>query len=224
VVGDVATHMLYPTVAGFDQSGGLAGPGYDFLSKPQGDLQLAMSYMKKAGYPSGKYTGKEPILMVGDNTGPGGKDAQVAAQSVSELGFNIKLRQVEHSTMYTKYCQVPKAKVPLCPNLGWIKDYADAGTVINPIWNKSNIVPAGNVAFSQYQDEGLHKQIVAATLLPSGANRIQAWADLDKKITGLVLGVPWLWDKYPVVASPNVTQVNQLWNEGSLDVSFSSLT
>ncbi len=223
LIGDIATHMLYPTVGAFDKAGGLDGFGFDFLSKPQGDLQLAMDYMKKAGYSSGKYTGKEPILMVGDNSGGGGKGAQVAEQSVSQLGFNVKLRQVDHSTMYTKYCQVPKAKVALCPNLGWIKDYADAGTIIAPLWNPANIVPSGNVNFSQYKGDNIQQQVEAAATMPSGDQRVQAWADLDKKITGLVLGVPYLWDKYPVVASPNVQQVNMLWNQGSIDFGFTSL-
>src|SRR4051812_26593943 len=223
LVGSVATHMLYPTVAGFDQAGGFDGPGYDFLKNPQGDLNLAMEYMKKAGYPSGKYTDKKPILMVGVNSGGGKSNAEVAQRSISKLGFNVKLREVDSGTMYTKYCQVPKAKVPICPNLGWIKDYADAGTIISPLWSPANIVPAGNVNFSQYKDPELQKEIEAAAALPGGAARVKAWADLDKKITGLALGVPYLWDNTPNVASSNVLQINQAWNAGQLAADWSSL-
>jgi peptide/nickel transport system substrate-binding protein len=223
LVGSVATHMLYPTVAGFDEAGGFDGPGYDFLKNPAGDLNLAMEYMKKAGYPSGKYTGKEKILMVGVNTGGGKKNAEVAEESVSKLGFNVQLREVDSGTMYTKFCQVPKAKVPLCPNLGWIKDYADAGTIINPLWNPANIVPAGNVNFEQYKGSNLGPEIDAASKMPSGQERIDAWAALDKKITGLVLGVPYLWDNTPNVSSANVDQVNQAWNAGQFSADWSSL-
>ncbi len=201
LIGSVATHMTYPTTIGFDEAGGFDGPGYDFLKTPQGDLKLAQEYMKKAGYASGKYTGKEPILMVGDNTGGGAKGAQIAEQSVSELGFNVKLRQVDHATMYTKYCQVPKAKVALCPNLGWIKDYGDAGTIIAPLWDPANIVPSGNVNFGQYKGDNIGADVKKAAEMPSGDARIKAWADLDKKITGLVLGVPYIWDNYPNTAS-----------------------
>ena len=223
LVGSVATHMLYPTVAGFDEAGGFDGPGYDFLKNPAGDLNLAMEYMKKAGYPSGKYTGKEKILMVGVNTGGGKKNAEVAEESVSKLGFNVQLREVDSGTMYTKFCQVPKAKVPLCPNLGWIKDYADAGTIINPLWNPKNIVPAGNVNFGQYKGSNIGPEIDAAARLSSGQDRIDAWAALDKKITGLVLGVPYLWDNTPNAASANVVQVNQAWNAGQFSADWSSL-
>ncbi len=224
LIGDVATHMLYPTVNGFDEAGGLEGGGADFLKNPQGDLNLAMEYMKKAGYSSGKYTGKETILMVGVNAGGGKRNAEVAQQSVSQLGFKVKLREVDSGTMYTKFCQVPKAKVPICPNLGWIKDYADPGTIIDPLWNPANIVPSGNVNFSQYKDPEFQAAVNAAKEMPSGDERIQAYADLDKKISEeLVLGVPYLWDKQPNVASSNVQAVNQVWNAGTFDYGFSSL-
>ena len=179
--------------------------------------------MKKAGYPSGKYTSNKPVLMVGVNSGGGKSNAEVAQRSISKLGFNIKLREVDSGTMYTKFCQVPKAKVPICPNLGWIKDYSDGGTIISPLWNPANIVPAGNVNFSQYKDPELQKEIEAAAALPGGAARVKAWADLDKKITGLALGVPYLWDNTPNVASSNVLQINQAWNAGQFAADRSSL-
>lgn len=223
LVGSVATHMLYPTVRGFEEAGGMDGPGYDFLKNPAGDLNLAMEYMKKAGYSSGKYTGKEKILMVGVNAGGGKKNAEVAEDSISKLGFNVQLREVDTATMYTKFCQVPKAKVAICPNLGWIKDYADAGTIINPLWNPKNIVPAGNVNFEQYKGSNLGGDIEAAAAKPSGDARVKAWAELDKKITGLVLGVPYIWDNTPNVSSRNVIQINQAWNAGQFSADWSSL-
>jgi peptide/nickel transport system substrate-binding protein len=57
VVGDVPTHFIPPGVPGFEEAGGLDGPGIDFYSKPSGDLNLAAEYFKKAGFASGKYEG-----------------------------------------------------------------------------------------------------------------------------------------------------------------------
>src|SRR3954453_14447756 len=65
-VGKIATHIIPPGVAGFDEAGGLAGPDLDYLKKPEGALALAQSYMKKAGFSSGKYQGG-PVLEVSDN-------------------------------------------------------------------------------------------------------------------------------------------------------------
>ena len=39
------------------------------MANPNGNLGLAKSYMKKAGYANGKYNGP-PVLMVGDNAPP----------------------------------------------------------------------------------------------------------------------------------------------------------
>ena len=49
-LGPVATHFLPPDIPGFEEAGGLEGPGFDFASNPKADLDLAMEYMKKAGY------------------------------------------------------------------------------------------------------------------------------------------------------------------------------
>src|SRR3954452_4431087 len=57
-IGAIATHVIAPGLSGYDEAGGAAGPGADFDKNPNGDLALAESYMKKAGFSSGKYTGK----------------------------------------------------------------------------------------------------------------------------------------------------------------------
>ena len=70
--GIPATHFIPPGIPGFQQAGGIAGPSnLDFEKNPQGDLKLAESYMKKAGYSSGKCTGNCTVTMVSDNTPPG---------------------------------------------------------------------------------------------------------------------------------------------------------
>src|SRR4051794_37224878 len=78
VAGTIATHFLSPTIAGFNEAGGDKGPGYDFMA-PSGKPNKALSaeYFKKAGYPSGKYTGGEKLLMVGANTGVAARAAEV---------------------------------------------------------------------------------------------------------------------------------------------------
>ncbi|HZO36007.1 MAG TPA: ABC transporter substrate-binding protein [Solirubrobacteraceae bacterium] len=223
LLGEVANHILYPTVVGFEEAGGLKGAGQDFYAAPQGDLAVAQKYMKLAGYPSGKGSSSTTVLIVGDNTGPAKLNAEIVERAVSQLGFKPVLREVSHSTMISKYCTVPKAKVALCPNLGWAKDFADAGTILDPLYNPKNIVPQGNVVTPQYRGSGIGADIEKAQALPAGKERVEAWAAIDKKVSDLVLNVPYIWDKYPVVASANVQMVNQLWNQGSIDYTWSSL-
>ena len=77
----MATHFNSPSIQGFDQDGGLAGPGFDFYANPNGNVALAEQYMKKAGYPTGKYTGP-PLLMVADNEQPALNTAQACTGGV----------------------------------------------------------------------------------------------------------------------------------------------
>src|SRR3954470_9407253 len=76
LIGDMPTHLLNPGIPGFDEAGGLKGPGIDFLSHPEGDAALAAEYMKKAGYPSGKITDSPDLLMVGTSEGVAQKAAE----------------------------------------------------------------------------------------------------------------------------------------------------
>ena len=80
-IGDIPTHFIPPELPGFEEAGGLEGPGIDFMSKPDGDMALAAEYFKKAGYASGKYEGDEKLLMVGTSEGVAQKAAEVAKEN-----------------------------------------------------------------------------------------------------------------------------------------------
>ena len=203
-IGDIATHYLPPGMLGFEEAGGLKGPGDDFMANPKGDMALAAEYFKKAGYSSGKYEGTNELLMVADNTGPGAKTSEIAKEQFEKMGFKIRYRQVEHAAMYTKFCNVPKAKVSICPNVGWVKDFADAQSYLDPTFNGENILQSNNSNWSQLDDKALNKEMDSAKLLTDPKERAKAWAEIDKKVTALAPAVNWLWDKTPSVSSPNV--------------------
>ena len=214
-IGDIATHYLPPGMAGFEEAGGLKGPGFDFQSNPKADMDLAAEYFKKAGYASGKYEGDKEFLMVADNVEPGSKTAQVAKEQFEQLGFKVRLRQVTHESMYTKFCNVPKADVAICPNVGWLKDFADPQTYLDPTFNGENILPANNSNWSQLNDKALNEEMNKAKLLTDPAERAKAWAEIDKKITELAPAINWIWDKTENIESSNVNGVidqdNALW-------------
>jgi peptide/nickel transport system substrate-binding protein len=215
VMGDIPTHYIPPGMGGFDEAGGLEGPGLDFMSNPKGDAALAAEYMKKAGYSSGKYDGDETFLMVSDNEGVGAKTAEVAKEQFEKLGFKIQLRSVTHDAMYTKFCNVPSAKVAICPNVGWLKDFADPQTYLDPTFNGENILPQNNSNWSQLNDDKLNQEMNAAKTLTDPAERAQAWAEIDKGITEQAPAVNWIWDKSANIRSENVVGVidedNALW-------------
>ena len=108
LVGDMPTHYLPPGIAGFEEAGGTKGTGVDFLSvdgAPQ--PEVSAEYFKKAGFASGKYEGKEKILMVGSNAGVAAKTAEVAKENFEKMGFKVQMRLVQPQTMYTRYCNTP---------------------------------------------------------------------------------------------------------------------
>jgi peptide/nickel transport system substrate-binding protein len=207
LVGDIPTHFIPPGQPGFEEAGGAQGPGYDFLAKPEGDMAVAQEYMKKAGYSSGKYDGGQTFEAVTDNATQQLNVTQVAQQQFAKLGFNVKIKAVTRDAMYTKFCQVKKAEPPICPSVGWLKDFADPETLLGPVFNGKNILDVGNSNFAQLNDPKVNALMDKAEVVNDPAKRNQAWGDVDKAITDAAPGVPWLWDKQPVLHSKDVNGV-----------------
>jgi len=191
LVGDIPTHMLPPGLPGFEEAGGLKGPGLDFMSHPEGDMALAAEYMKKAGYPSGKYTGGDTLLMIGTSEGVAEKAALVAKENFEKMGFKINLKLVTQDAMYTKFCNSPPAKVVICPNVGWLKDFSDAQTYLDPTFNGANILQTGNSNWSQLDDAELNKQMDDAKLITDPQERADAREELGRRrVLGELAALP----------------------------------
>jgi peptide/nickel transport system substrate-binding protein len=220
LLGKPATHVLPPGLGGFQEAGGY-GTDLDFYKNPNGDMTVANKYMKAAGFPSGKYTGPE-ILMVGDNQPPASKTGEAFLSTLKKLGFNVRYRQVPHDVMYSKFCQVPKAKVNVCPNVGWGKDFFDPQSMLDPTFNGKNIVPSGNVNYPQLNDPTINAMMDKAKQLTDQTERDKAWAAIDKKITEGGYVVMWIWDNDVNIRSKNVNAVQNKFN-ASWDVTYTSL-
>jgi peptide/nickel transport system substrate-binding protein len=222
-IGIIATHFIPPQMPGFQQAGGTAGnPADDFYANPNGNLALAESYMKKAGYPSGQYTGP-PLLTIADNQPPASNTAQAVQSQLAQLGIKLTFREVPRATLLSKYCEVPKAMVAICPTFGWGKDFFDSQSMITPVFYGPNIVPTGNSNLSQVNDPTLNKQMQAAEQLTDPAQRATAWANLDKEITSQVYVVMYLWDNEVGFHSTNVNGVQWPFNGNDWDLTASSL-
>lgn len=222
-VGDIATHYLYPGVNGFDQAGGQAGFGFDFLAHPSGDMALAASYMRAAGYPSGRYTGNATLLVAGMTGSPDDLDAQIVDRALQSLGFRTKLRLLEQSAMFKTYCATPRSGYDVCANLGWVRDFADPQTVLDVAFNGHAITPTSNSNWSQLNDPAINAAMAKAELTVGQSQRATAWAAIDKQITATSAAIPWLWDNQPVLFSHDTQCVNAQWNQGYCDFAFSSL-
>ncbi len=222
VSGEIATHFIPPGIPGFDEAGGNAGPGDDFLANPSGNIELAKSYMKKAGYPTGLYTGNETLTIVGTSGGKAQKTAEVTQNQLQKLGFKTKLQLVTQDSMYTQFCNAPKKQPAVCPNVGWLKDFNDAQTLLVPTFNGNNIVPANNSNWPQLNVPAINDAMAKAQVETDPAKAASQWAAIDKQITAQAPAVPWVWDNSPNIASANIKGVVNKFNS-SWDLSFTSI-
>jgi peptide/nickel transport system substrate-binding protein len=223
VVGDIANHFLYPGMLGFEIGGAYEGTTVDFLSDPKGNMAVARGYMEAAGYPSGEYTGDEKVLVIGLAGAPDDKDAQIVDQALRDLGFETELKIVDGSVYYSRFCALPKARVHVCPNVGWIRDFADPQTVLDLAFSGDYIFPENNPNWSQFDDPVVNRMIRKARVTVGEDARAEAWGAIDRRITENAPAIPWLWDKQPNVFSADVTCEPQLWNQGHCDLAYSSL-
>jgi len=223
LVTNVMTHFIYPTINGFEQSGGLTGPKFDYNEHPEGSAAIAEKYIKLAGYPSGKYTGGKTIQIVGSSSPPAKEDAEIVNQTLKNLGFTTKFTLVETSTMYAKYCNVPKENIDVCPSVGWIADFADPQTVLNITFNGKLISATGNVNWSQFNNPKINAAMAAAESVSGSSARATAWAKIDEEIVAEAAAIPFDWDKQANIEGSKVNGVGDLWDVGEWDYSFTSL-
>jgi peptide/nickel transport system substrate-binding protein len=221
-LGTPATHFLPPGIAGFEEAGGKEGPGFDFASKPTANVALAKEYMKKAGYENGMYDGPA-LLTIADNESPAKETGQAFVSQVAKIGLKLKYREVPHATLQSKFCLVPKAKVAICPTLGWGHDFFSAQSLIDPLFNGENIVESGNVNTAQVNDPALNRKIAQAKQITDADKAAQAWGDLDKEVTNQVYLLPWLWDNNIGLRADNVAGVPSRFNSGAWDFAFSGM-
>ncbi len=221
-----ATHFIYPTIPGFEQAGGLKGPTgaqFDFNEHPAGDPALAAEYMKKAGYPSGKYTGSALVTIVAATGAPNRERGEVVNNTLKALGFHTKLVVVEKDAMYAKYCGVPKAEITVCPSVEWAADFGDAQTILNITFSGKYITPQGSVNWSQTNIPLINKEMEAAEDVQGQSARNVAWAKIDDQLVERATAIPVDWDKPAWLEGTHVEGVGQLWNSGQWDYSYTSL-
>ncbi|MEA2324787.1 MAG: peptide/nickel transport system substrate-binding protein [Solirubrobacteraceae bacterium] len=222
-VGPIAQHWIPPGIQGYEQAGGLHAPGDpDFMRNPKGDKALMASYFRAAGMASGRYEGDGTVLMVSDSAEPERTVAQIAEQQLRDMGFKTRLRLLERSTMLTRFCGVPGSGVDVCTGMGWLKDFPDAQTMLDPTFNGDNILPANNSNWPQLDVASLNAEIGRAKLVTDPAKRAAAWAGVDRAIVAHAPAVPYVFDYEPIVASKNVSLAQNAYST-LVDLSFTSL-
>ena len=222
LIGAVATHFIPPDFPGFEEAGGFEGEDLDFLAEPQGDPELAAEYMRKAGYDSGKCEGDCTITIVGDGASPDKETTEVFEGTLEELGFEPETRNVARDIMYTKFCGSPDEAPNVCPSVGWLKDFNDAQSMLDPTFNGENILSSNNVNWPQLDVPEINDAMVDAAETNDPEERAQAWGEIDQMIAAEAAAVPYVWDNQVNIQSTDVDGVINLFN-ANWDLSFTSL-
>jgi peptide/nickel transport system substrate-binding protein len=236
VVGQVATHFIYPGSLGYALAGGSHGPKVDYNDYPAGNIAVATKYMKLAGYASGRYSGGYRVRVVGATGDPSDKEAAIVNDALIALGFKTNFTLVDPSVMYTKYCGDPTQEIDVCPTVAWIRDWADPQTILDPTFAGYNILTTNNSNEGQvsWQDgpSGPHPgqattpldiAIRAAERTVGEQNRAAAWGRVDTMLVSNAVAVPGIFAKEPTIESADVRGINDLWNQGLWDYSYTSL-
>ena len=220
LVGVPGTHFLTPGQPGFQEAGGNNGFGFDYM-KANNDLALAQSYMKKAGYSSGKYNGPQ-VVLIGAAEDPGPKTTAIFASGLKKLGFNVKQLNVPQATMYSKFCGVPKNAPDVCTTVGWLPDFPDGYANLWVPFNGTAITQANNSNWPQLNNPQVNAAMSKASTVSDPTQRKQAWANVDKLITEQAPAVEWQWSKDPLVQGTGVHGVMAEWN-ADWDLAYSSV-
>jgi len=148
--------------------------------------------------------------------------AQIVNRTLQNLGFKTNLTLLDPSVMFIK-CGTPAQEIDVCPNVGWTRDFADPQTILDPTFAGYNIVPTNNSNMGQVNDPTINKAMRAAERVVGAAARARAWARIDRMLVGIAAAVPYLFPKQPEIESRDVRGINDLWNLGSWDYSYTSL-
>jgi peptide/nickel transport system substrate-binding protein len=203
IAGEVASHFIPPGVPGFDEAGGTAGPGLDFLADQDGDRSVAARYLRRAGFERGRFTGRQRVVVVTSNDPFGRALGRLARRQLQRLGFRVRLR-VLGVNRAVAVCGNPRARVHVCANTGWIRDFPDAQSVLEPLFHGRSILPRGNTNQSRLNVPAINEAMDAARPLTDPAARAGAWGAIDRQITAEAPAVPLTWPRSANVRSRDV--------------------
>jgi peptide/nickel transport system substrate-binding protein len=220
-VGDIATHILPPTLSPPELEGYDPYPSPDYT----GDEEAAKAEMAQSKYDTdqdGICDAPEckGVLNIMGNTERDKAMVPVMESSLGKIGITMTTRNIDDPY---QFIFTPKEQTPMSGTAGWGKDYADAftyylylfdGRVITPDFSYNE--PLVGLTEAQAKDMGIdypeggvpsvNDDIDACIDIADDAERLTCWGNLDKSIMEeAVPWIPWLWRNYTNTISDAVT-------------------
>jgi peptide/nickel transport system substrate-binding protein len=202
--GDIARHilpdaMLSDLLVDYDPY-----PSENFT----GDVEAAKEEMRQSKYDTDKdgicdAPECSEVLHVTATLDANRRANPIIEDSLSKIGITLKTREFDNAFVLV---QNVARNVPIHSVGGWGKDYPDASTYM-VLFESGSIIPTGNVNYSlvgltpeqaagidgiEGNFEGIPSvdDDIAACVPLTGDERVQCWADVDKKLMEEV--VPWI--------------------------------
>ena len=138
------------------------------LDSREGDLATARTYLRRAGYASGRYSGPG-ILLVASSDDTGRKLAALEQATFERLGFKVTVRVFALPVAMGRFCSIPAAHVNVCASVGWPRDFPDGETVLAPTFGSASIQPSGTPNMSQLRAPAVDAGIARAATTASPA-------------------------------------------------------
>ncbi|MBV8078788.1 MAG: hypothetical protein JO186_00250 [Actinobacteria bacterium] len=189
-----------------------------------GSLDKAKAAMKGSKYDTnGDGTCSAPqcknVVLLADARAVDAKLVPVLEADAKKIGITFTVRTINGAY---PTIQTPSKGIPISERPGWGKDYADALTFFEPLFDGRTIIPQGNTDYSlvgitpaQCAADGVkgdctnvpsvNSQLDKCAAL-SGQPRLTCYENLDKYLmTNVVPWVPYLWSYVTRITSKNVT-------------------
>jgi peptide/nickel transport system substrate-binding protein len=217
----VATHFLYPGIAGFGYAeGSVSGRRLAYDQDRRGNLEIAQRYMKHAGYASGRYEGAHVLRVVSAHDSASRQVSRLVDGALRKLGFHTQLHVVDD---IARYCGIPSNEIDVCPNDVRKAVIADGQALLSPAFNGAAIRPAGSENWGQVDNANLNSAIKRESRDFEPASREQAWSAVDNGLSGNAVAIPYAWLHEAELESRDIVGIGELWNSGAWDFSFTSL-
>ena len=162
---------------GFEAAGGFGFDPYRSTDH-SGDVAKAKAEMRKAGYANGMYNGPA-MTMYMFNATPSPQQAKVIAASLAKIGIEVNIKLASIDAMFTKFCVVEQYLPEIC-TLGWLPDFKDPVTMLDPLFNGKAINPNYTNNASLFDDPKVNAAMEKAKRIKNEKARYAAWGKIDR--------------------------------------------
>jgi peptide/nickel transport system substrate-binding protein len=211
--GLLASHWLPPGTPGHDDAGGAEGPRFDWLARPDGDLAVAASYLRRAGFADGRYHGESIVTFTAGDHGSL-VVAEAVRRQLARIGMELKLRVVP-AREAREACSQPGSGAAICPGAVLSSPVRDPEALLRP-----GFVDAP--AWAQAGTADLAAVMTLASDADPGDQRARAWGDIGRDVVALAPGAPYRWEERLLVVSRDVRGVVDA-GSGGWDLAATSL-